>query len=402
MMRIATGGSVQPDALAAASEAWQAMRDALKSESELVICAANAAYDAEALAERLHALAPDGCVVAGASSCSGSMNETGLCLDEEGGVSLIGFADDGKSAFGAGLRTLGDEPERDVAEALLEAMSEAGRLGEVPDLIWLSAAPGCEERLLAGIAQVVGASVPVVGGSSADNAIEGRWWQMHHARVMHDGVLVIVFYTRAPIAVSFHSGYAPTERSGLVTRAEGRKLHEIDGCPAARVYDQWTGGLIGDAQAGANILAQSTFHPLGLEAGRIADVPYYYLLHPESVLPDGGLSLFADAPEGARVVLMEGSADSLVRRAGSVATGMLERQGWTPADVAGALVVYCAGCMLGVRDRLPDVQAALRRALPGVPFQTQFTFGEQGCFIDGVNRHGNLMIAVVLFGRGCE
>ena len=41
----------------------------------------------------------------------------------------------------------------------------------------------------------------------------------------------------------------------------------------------------------------------------------------------------------------------------------------------------------------------LQAALPGIPFLGSFTFGEQGCFPGGENRHGNLMISVLLFPR---
>jgi len=40
----------------------------------------------------------------------------------------------------------------------------------------------------------------------------------------------------------------------------------------------------------------------------------------------------------------------------------------------------------------------LREALSGLPFLGSFTFGEQGCFVRGTNRHGNLGISVVLLG----
>jgi hypothetical protein len=70
----------------------------------------------------------------------------------------------------------------------------------------------------------------------------------------------------------------------------------------------------------------------------------------------------------------------------------------TPAEVRGAMAIYCGGCMLAVRPRMDEVVAELRAALPGVPFLGAFTFGEQGQSVAGVNLHGNLMISVVVFG----
>jgi hypothetical protein len=55
--------------------------------------------------------------------------------------------------------------------------------------------------------------------------------------------------------------------------------------------------------------------------------------------------------------------------------------------------------MLAVQDDMPEVANNLNRSLGGRPFLGTFTFGEQGCFLEGENYHGNLMISVVIFGR---
>jgi len=317
-------------------------------------------------------------------------------LSEGGGLSLIAFAED-EGDFGVAVAPLGDDPVAAAAAAIQEAIDDAGRPGELPDLIWLSTAPGHEEQVLEGIASVVGTKVPVIGGSSADNDIAGQWWQFAGARDQRDGVMVIAMYPQCRFGFSFHCGYAPTTHVGTVTSAGARTIHTIDHEPAAVVYNRWTDGLIQSSLKGGNILAASTFRPLGREAGHILNFPYYALLHPERVLPDGSITLFADVRVGERLTLMEGSPDSLVRRAGTVAAGVINREGWSEDRIAGALVVYCAGCMLGVRRRLDEVRRGLNWALAGRPFQTVFTFGEQGSFIDGANHHANLMIAVIAF-----
>ena len=59
--------------------------------------------------------------------------------------------------------------------------------------------------------------------------------------------------------------------------------------------------------------------------------------------------------------------------------------------------MYCAGCMLTVADRMPEVVSSIGSEFKQ-PFLGTFTFGEQGCFLDSTNRHGNLMISAVVFG----
>jgi hypothetical protein len=76
----------------------------------------------------------------------------------------------------------------------------------------------------------------------------------------------------------------------------------------------------------------------------------------------------------------------------------MDAAGLAPDSIAGALVIYCAGCMLGIQPRMQEVVESLRGALGERPFLGTFTFGEQGCFVGGENRHGNLMISVLTFG----
>ncbi|MDY0041816.1 MAG: FIST C-terminal domain-containing protein, partial [Desulforhabdus sp.] len=95
---------------------------------------------------------------------------------------------------------------------------------------------------------------------------------------------------------------------------------------------------------------------------------------------------------------MTGSRDSLARRAGRVAQAALEAAPFSKNETQGALVLFCAGCMLAIQDRMGEVTANLGSSLGNVPFLGAFTLGEQGCFVGGENRHGNLMVATLVFG----
>ncbi|MDQ7003244.1 MAG: FIST N-terminal domain-containing protein [Ghiorsea sp.] len=399
-MKITTGDSVHPDVGAAAEEAWLHICLAFQAEPnfepKLLICHANADYDAALLQQALLKLIPETCQLAGSSSCLGAMNEAGFHVADGAGLSLMVFAED-EGDFGVGLVRQDGASEQAAVEALVQAIADAGRPGELPSLIWMNASPGQEEALLQGIASVVGSHVPVVGGSSADNEIKGEWWQFSKQTCTQNGVLLIAFYPDCAIDLSFHSGYAPTPHVGIVTKAEGRIVYTIDHQPAAEVYNQWTQGSISSKLAGGNILQDSTFSPLGVEAGTVEGAPYFAMKHPEQVLDDGAMRLFSNVERGEKLTLMEGSRDSLTRRAGTVIGGLMARKGWAQEQVAGALIVYCAGCMLGVREHMLDVHQGIRSVLGDTPFQAVFTFGEQGCFIDGVNRHGNLLISAILF-----
>ena len=112
---------------------------------------------------------------------------------------------------------------------------------------------------------------------------------------------------------------------------------------------------------------------------------------------DGALALFSEVSEGDELHVMQGDMNSLTQRAAKVLANAMQL---LPADKqpAGALMIYCAGCMLTVGD---DIQAMSQelQSLTRIPIIGLYTFGEQGCFLDGENRHGNLMISAVVFSQ---
>ncbi len=332
----------------------------------------------------------------GGSSCLGIMTQDGVNIASGAGLGAFAIWDSAGS-YGTGSCDLGTDAGDAARQATEVALASAGRPGEIPDLVWLTAAPGREEQVLDGIRAVIGNETPIVGGSSADNDVSGNWAQFGPLQSHSDGVVVSVLFPSTSIAPAYQIGYAPTGDSGVVTRVEGRRLFEIDSQPAAKVYHGWTDSAVSVAgEAPLSILAAATLWPLGRAERQIAGVPFHLLAHPAVAYPDGSLDLFADVAQGDRLWQMRGSADSLVARAEWVAR---QARDDASSGIAGALVVYCGGCMLAVRDRLYEVQQGINAALGDVPWLGVFTFGEQGVPAGGVAKHGNLMISCTVFGR---
>lgn len=344
---------------------------------------------AEAGAVRLH----------GATTCRGVMTGGRMVEAAGRGVGLFALWDE-EGSFGTALAPLAGDPFAAARAATLRALEDAGRAGEAADLIWISATPGQEEEVVRGVESVVGANTPIVGGSAADNEIAGGWRVFDTNDVLGDAVAVSVLFPSRPLSHAYQNGYAPAGPSGIVTRAAGRTVLEIDGRPAADVYGAWTDGSVAIPEARpAQVLAASTLHPLGRVVADVSGVPFYVLSHPAIVRDDGGIELFSEVPEGERVFLMAGSSEGLARRAGRVATLARSSGGLNASSVAGALVVYCGGCMLAVGDQMSVVANDVNEALGGAPSLGIFTFGEQGAVVGDQNHHGNLMISCVTFAR---
>lgn len=342
-----------------------------------------------------HVMLPDVAAVHGATSCLGAMSHRGI---HDGLAAFV--IDDPDGDYGSASRAYGDDTEAAVRDAVREALLRADRPGETPDLIWLSATPGVEEQVLNGIEAVVGSDVPIIGGSAADNNLEGNWFVFDNQTKTTDGLVVSVLFPSRPISFAYQNAYSPSNNEGVVTSARGRTIQSIDNRPAMQVYSEWTDGAVEGAERGGDakaILSESTLWPLGREVTKLGGVPFYLLVHPALAKDGGEIDLFATVEVGEKLTSMTGTRENLTDRAGRVAELAGKLTPSSKPSIAGALMIYCGGCMLSVRDDMDRVVAGVNAALGGAPFIGAFTFGEQGPLIDAGNRHGNLMISCVVF-----
>ncbi|MEM7801141.1 MAG: FIST N-terminal domain-containing protein [Chloroflexota bacterium] len=397
MLKIGTSWSTAHNSETAIAEASQALINKLDQHPDLVIAYVTDPHEPNTVQAALRTAFPDA-QIQGGTSCIGTMTQNGFHSHDGYSIGLFGIVDK-LGDYGVGVAQIFENPRQAGAEAIDHAIAAAGRYGEPPELIWINGVPGAEEQVILGIQDIVGTQIPIAGGSSADNSVSGKWFQFTHDRFMSNGVTVTAMYPSVETYVAFHSGYSTTEFSGVVTKASGRSLEEINGRPAAEVYNEWTNGLLNGYLNGGNILAQTTLNPLARYVDQIGSIDYHRLSHPQTATANGALTLFTNIEEGEELILMAGTRDSLINRAGRVAQSALDLGRISANDVSGALVIYCAGCMLTVQDGMNDVAKGIANTLNGTPFIGTFTFGEQGCFINGDNYHGNLMISIVVFGK---
>jgi hypothetical protein len=398
-MKIATTFSTNGDTVTATSEAIAALKQKLGADPDLLLAYYSDPYDSAELTKILQSETPEQCQIHGGTSCLGSMSDSGFHSKDGVGLALWGVVDP-KGSYGTGSAIIGDSPEDAAANALEQALDKSGRIGEVPALVWINGAPGREEALIAGIESILGPDVPIAGGSTGDNTVTGNWKQIANGEVWNDAVVISVLFPSTKISYAFHSGYDPTKITGVITKCEGRTLLEIDGRPAAEVYNKWTESAITEMLPdGGNVLALTSLYPLGRIVGEVGGVPYYKLSHPDGVLENGGMTLFSDVAEGEEITLMHGTIESLVQRAGRVTTAAVEQGNFQSEELAGGLAIYCAGCMLTVQPKMDEVASYVSAALNDTPFIGDFTFGEQGCFVGHENTHGNLMISIVAFSH---
>lgn len=389
-MNFLTAHSLAETTLLAAQQIVERLLAQSPHSPSLLLVYFTQAHDAVVLRHALQTRFPNVRLI-GCSSCAGILTQAGY--HAQGGWSLaVAALYDDRGAYGVAGQA-GGEP--DVRQLLRAAIADGGRPGELPQLILLHASPGLEERMLAGIEEEFGTTVPVVGGSAADDGVTGEWQLCWSQGESVQGCVLAVLYPDCQLAFQFHSGYVPTEQHGIITGLDGREVLTIDHEPAARVYGRWTARQT-PWQVGP-ILKESTLAPLARRVGMLDEVPYYKLSHPEAVTEREGLRLFTETRLGERLQLMYSSQEGLLQRSLNAVRIEPEYGMASNLQPIGALVVFCAGCRLALGEGLSDVVAQFRSRLGDIPFITPFTFGEQGRLPHGELAHGNLMVSSVIF-----
>lgn len=404
LISVGYGWSVNDDETKAVEEAVSSVKAQLKDKSpDFALLFSTIGYDSEKVLKEVRNLLPD-VQIYGGTSCLAVQTRDGFHAGEEGSLALLAVATK-NITLGVGGVSIDDFPSaREAGKAAIQAAIDAAGEEGLPKIVLMTAAPGKEEEIIAGIEEVIGKDVPVLGGSSADNDITGKWKQFANDRVYSNGISLTAVYTDLKVGWTYEAGYERSEYRGTITKAEGRIIYEIDNRAAAEVYNNWTGGIISEElETGGTVLRKTTFYPLA-KAIKNGEKRYTISIHPLSInASDHSLTVFANVKEGDEVELMHGDWELLLNRALKTPMNALKSEALSEEDVSFGIYTYCAGTMLAIPDEeRPKMAALVGTAIGDAPFIGTFTFGEQGHFRGEANHHGNLANSMVLFTEKSE
>ena len=392
-MKTASGYSINPNAIEAIKEAYETAQSQLIEEVQFVLLYATHQYNPKPILEFLQSVEPRASIF-GCTTHKGVMTDKGFHGREGVGLAVLLFSDESGS-YGVASQKVGplDDARSAAAEAADEATANARRPGELPSHVLVHATPGIEESVLLGIEDTFGREIPIVGGTAADQDLNGKWSVFSNHTHFSSGVAVAALYPSTHTHNSFFGGFCPTLKKGFVSAAEGRTLKQIDKRPALEVYNEWTGGLL--ASEAGSCLHETALRPLGRLHGDIGTTPYFSLIHPIRVLDDKSLELASNVRTGELLFLMEGSKEEIQIRPARSTADILELEGLDSTELAGLIFIFCAGCLPSQITEARNIADYIRLQTDS-PFIMPFTFGEQGSFNRGMNSHGNLMVSCLL------
>ena len=328
--------------------------------------------------------------IIGCTSSAGIITPDGFISSDNGFTGILALGDPDLTV-GVASSPKQEDARKTGQMVAKEAMAKAGRT-DSPAYFYMVASPAEEEDYIKGIEDIIG-RVPVFGGSSADNTVEGKWSIYTNDKVFSDGVAVAFFYTDKKMANVFTGAYHETINSGIITKIKGKRtLVEIDGEPAVKKYAKWTGKKLKDLE-GNNLLVETITAPLGVK-DRLGDL--IAIRHPMYANEDYSMNIGANLAVNTAVIQMEASVDELINSTGKTLRETNKELG----QEAGAyLLVHCGGRRLGIGDRINEVAEQLKKEANGVPFITVFTFGEYGVKDHGANTTGGLMLSFTAFAK---
>ena len=401
-MTIGTGFSVKSNTSNAMQEAYEnLLREMGGVAPQVCLCLLTSNHSGAEAVKSFTEISGGSTLLAGGTSSRGVMTEKGFHSRDNTALALWGLRDDHASPpVGVGGRPLGTDPCRAAREAAQDALAS---LNMEPDLIWLMGVPGHEEELLRGIDEVTGGKVPVVGGSAADNDVKGEWYTLCNGDVFAEGIVVVAFRSSDACVPVFDSAYTPSSRSAIITAVgeDSRKILELNGQPAAELYDQWTGGSISSvlqSGVGGDILSLTTLQPLGRKMVG-GSSQSYQLLHPDMVTKDGGLSLFANVEVGDELTLMVSSKANVVADLSNCVTrALLKRADFSQQRIQSLLGFFLRVCRTWWRTLI-----RFSEQLAALPASLDFLRPSWGHFsIEGMAMTSSFPMAISCFHVPCS
>jgi hypothetical protein len=250
-----------------------------------------------------------------------------------------------------------------------------------------------QEAILAGAYSVVGAAMPMVGGSASPYPPSQHPFLLYGREVLADAVVAAAISSDGPLGVGFRHGFHRVGPPMIVTSSTGGLVRTLDDLPALPTYLRRLGG---PAQAYVDATAFAEFaarHPLGvrrrtkLELRDVSDGEH---------LREAFLYSAGDVPEGGMIWLMEGDEESSMV-AGEEA-GQAAVAGLGGAEPIGLLAFDCAarGALLGDTGMRREVDR-LSAAVSGAPVSGFYTWGEIAR-VRGISGYHDQTLVVLALG----
>lgn len=266
-----------------------------------------------------------------------------------------------KSARAAGARAAA-EVARQASGGILNAF-----------MMFPDALAGNGADTVRGVLDTLGAHFPVVGGAAGDDFEFKKTFQYLNDKVYSGAVIGLGLQGTFKIGIGVKHGWVPIGTPKKVTKSNGAILHELDGKPAIKIYEEYFGAERAKELKTEALAKLAITYPLGMH---VAGSDELLIRDPLTVDENGSITCAAEIPEGSEIRLMIGSREEAVKVAKQAAARAVEDlHGSAPKAV---IIFNCIARnkLFGERggEEIDAIQEVVGRATPLIGF---YTYGEQ-------------------------
>jgi hypothetical protein len=352
---MSTAASAEAAAVEAAREALQPFGD---TKPKLGLVFASVSYsDADSAARAVRRIIGDVPVVGGTSGAA----VLGPSSVASRGVSVVLLGGDDLEVLTTSAELGGAELVEVVpaARKIAEAADEASKrgFGHYSCLVFAPGITTDGEALCAAVRKGLGARAQLAGGLTGDDMKLDRPLIFVGDELKEGHVALAGLFTKKHVGISARHGWRAAGPIRTVTRADGRRLIELDG---RRALDVWVEDV---KKAGGSIPARKDLLLYLANEYEIAltDSPTtmeeLVVRAPTRLDDDGVVRLSASIGEGRRIRLVHASRKDLLRASTNAASDAVLRVG---SPVAGALVFPCTSRLALLGDEFSDEPRNIR------------------------------------------
>ncbi|MEB3356700.1 MAG: FIST N-terminal domain-containing protein [Synechococcales bacterium] len=217
--------------------------------------------------------------------------------------------------------------------------------------------------IVKGLQQALGATVPIVGGTTCDQWQFKQTYQFFGQEVLSNALPVLLLSGPVLWGHGVSSGWTPIGKKGTATKVAGNVLYEVDGQPALAFYRNYLGEIRPSPS-----YRLAVFEP---------NCESWYMRTSNGAYDDvsGSITFFADIPLQATIQVVRASRDEIVDSVRlSIEQALANYPGSQPAV---ALLFSCTGRMHTLGTRAKEEYQVLQSDLPkGVVCAGFYTYGE--------------------------
>lgn len=252
--------------------------------------------------------------------------------------------------------------------------------------------PGKEDEIVTALRKLAGPTVPITGGSSADDLIMKSNYTFANGRIYADGLILTAIIANVKMATSAESGFKPTNKTYVVTSSTGRIIHELNNRPAAEVLAEAYNTTVEElskpalGQLQKCFLLNSTNPLLIVEGPGVYRVAVFHMIQGSDVVIGSGVA------ENTAITIGEGNDASIINSASIAMKNIKENVGGN----LGAVIAFdCDLRLMTLKDKIVEENAEIHKEIGDTPIIGFFTNGEQ-CFLGDSNAsHVNYTLTAI-------